>query len=62
MICSLPFPIYNDEIFKDINKLVYRIGIIPIFAEFNRYLLFYQEEILRKLLNGPGEYFQFNVR
>lgn len=46
MICSLPFPIYNDEIFKDINKLVYRIGIIPIFAEFNRYLLFYPEDII----------------
>lgn len=62
MICSLPFPIYNDEIFKDINKLVYRIGIIPIFAEFNRYLLFYPEDIIRKLLNVPGAAFQFNVR
>lgn len=37
-------------------------GIIPIFAEFNRYLLFYPEDIIRKLLNVPGAAFQFNVR
>ncbi len=62
VLAALPFPQHNDEIWKDINKLVYRLKLCPIFTEFNRYLITYPEEEIKKLLKVPGAAFEFNVR
>ncbi len=62
VMVSLPFPNFYDEIWKDINKLVYHTGLRPVFTEFNRYLLTYSDTEIKKLLKVPGAAFQFNVR
>lgn len=62
LIVSLPFPVYTDELWKDMNHLVYHRKLKPLLSNFNRYLIAYPECELKKLLKIPDVAFHFSIR
>lgn len=58
----LPFPIYSDEVWKDINRLTYHTKYKPIFTNFDRFLIVYPFDEIKKIEKVPRAAFHFNVR
>lgn len=62
LIVSLPFPVYTDELWKDMNHLVYHRKFKLLLSNFNRYLIAYPECEIKKLLKIPDLAFHFSIR
>ena len=58
----LPMESYADWIDLELNRLLYKNRISPLFLSFELYPILYPEEALQRLLRIPNAAYQFNYR
>lgn len=62
LLVALPFPLYSDEIWKDLNRLSYHTKCKPIFTNYNRFLITYPPCEIKKIEKIQHAAFNFNIR
>lgn len=62
ILMTLPFPLFEDAAWFDINKLIHHTRYKPIFTNYDNCLVTYSSTDLKNLERIPGAVFQFNVR